>query len=491
VPPVAALALLSLVAAAAPSAADELWERRWIEVRTPHFTLASALDEERTTELARDLENFRRAAEWVTNVGRFDERIPTHVYVFPRRVGGFGLTRDTAAYLLGTMRANHAVIMPDRDVRTAEMLKHEYVHFLMHNRDQLLYPTWYDEGFAQLLSTLLVRDGVLEYGAAPKWTLEALARDEWIGFDLILDTRDTRLLEGRRKWMFYAQSWLLVHYLTLGRKGQDLAAQNTRFLALSEQGTPPRDAFEQAFDVKASRLERTLKKHLGRLPTYKVTLKEPPSEAAAAVRELPGDEIAARLGRLQLARGDVEGANRFLTAALSLNPDNAVALVGRGGVYRQAGRFAEAEPFYRRALSLEPENALHELDLGEYFLARARSATDPEAARGDLASARYHFARSHRFDSENPEPLAMHGASYLGSSDPEDAKRAVASLEAAHERLPSDAQIKLLLARAYLAAREPERARALLRAVRAWAESSSAVEAGELLAGLEVVPRAE
>ena len=35
-----------------------------------------------------------------------------------------------------------------------EGLKHEYVDFLMRNRDALMYPTWFEEGFASVLSTL-------------------------------------------------------------------------------------------------------------------------------------------------------------------------------------------------------------------------------------------------------------------------------------------------------------------------------------------------
>src|SRR5687767_1987715 len=123
----AVLALLALLAGA-PAAADELWERPWIEVRTPHFTLLSALGEERSVALARDLESFRRSAERVTNIGRFEERIPTYVYVLPHRVGELGLTRDTAGYLVAEMRANHALIARVGRVDVPEMLRHEYVH---------------------------------------------------------------------------------------------------------------------------------------------------------------------------------------------------------------------------------------------------------------------------------------------------------------------------------------------------------------------------
>jgi tetratricopeptide (TPR) repeat protein len=159
--------------------------------------------------------------------------------------------------------------------------------------------------------------------------------------------------------------------------------------------------------------------------------------------------------------------------------------VVRADVLGAAGRFADGEPLYRRALELEPGSALHELDFGEHLLVRAEREKDPALVRRYLAEARSRFARSHRLDPDNPEPLAAHGASYIDDPEPGSGEKAVASLAAAHERLPSQAEIKLLLARAYIAAKQPEQARPLLRSVATWAESSWANRAGELLATLE------
>jgi tetratricopeptide (TPR) repeat protein len=440
--------------------------------------------------LARELENLRWGVERVTNAGRFEERIPTQVYVLPHRVGQLGLTHDTVGYLVPAMRANHAVLAPVERANLPELIRHEYVHFLIRNRDGLAYPTWYDEGFAQLLSTLELKDGVLSYGKATEYGFDWLGAEAWFGFEGILERRSTQELSGPAKGMFYAQSWLLVHYLTLGRKGHDTAAELTRFLALSESGVPRAEAFEQAFGVTVVSLERLLQKHMRRLPYVQLRLSPLPT-LTSKVAPLPADAVAARLGALALVIGEHESAGRFADAALALNADNAAALVVRADVLGAAGRFAEAEPLHRRALELEPGSALHELDLGEHFLARAARERDPARAKGYLAEARSRFARSHRLDPENPEPLAVHGASYLDDLEPGSGEKAVASLEAAHERLPSQAEIKLLLARAYVTANQPERARPLLRRVATWAESSWASEASELLAALEAAPRAD
>jgi hypothetical protein len=137
-----ALALLL----ARPGAAKDLWTYDWVEVRSPHFVIASALDEKRTRDLAVDLENFRTAAELLTTIGRFEERIPTKLYVLPRADWNLGFhASDIAGYFLPGMRPNYALIKKHGSLAD-EIIKHEYVRFLVHNRDATLYPLWFEVG---------------------------------------------------------------------------------------------------------------------------------------------------------------------------------------------------------------------------------------------------------------------------------------------------------------------------------------------------------
>jgi hypothetical protein len=148
------VAAVVLLLSPTTASAKELWELPWIEVRTPHFVIVSAIPEERTVNLARDLENFRAAVQIITNIGRFEERIPTTVYVLPHGVEALGFKGDIAGYFRAEMRANYAAVIPVTGAPLDDTLKHEYVHFLLHNRDALAYPPWFDEGFAELMATL-------------------------------------------------------------------------------------------------------------------------------------------------------------------------------------------------------------------------------------------------------------------------------------------------------------------------------------------------
>lgn len=474
---------LLIIMAAAPAAAKELWEFPWTEVRTPHFVFLSGLDEDRTTELAVDLENFRTAAQLLTNIGRFEERIPTRIVVLPRFEDELGFGRGIAGYFSPGMRDNAAVMLPSGSF-SDEVLKHEYVHFLVHNRNQQMYPPWFDEGFAEVLMTLTVKDGVLTYGRPITARTSWLAQGNWISFRRVLEARSTGALRRDELGMFYAQAWFLVHYLMIGREGVSFAEQSAAFAKSVESGVPPLEAFESAFGEKPDRLRAQLEKYARRGRFYRMALKKPFPPVETKARALPADEVASALGLLVLRRGDHEAASKYFDAALAQNPANADALVGAGDVHKFTGRFAEAPPYYEKAIAAEPNEANHELDYAEYFLDLAREAKDETARAEALVEARRHFARSYKLNPDNPETLAMNGATYLFEG--EQASKAVESLEVAHSLLPSQPQIRALLAEAYARADQKDKARRHLDQLLAWSHEGAVDELRARLAKLGV-----
>ena len=64
------LCCAALLAVAGAIDAREIWERPWLEVRSEHFVIASALSEERTLALAVELENFRSPRRHADRGGR-------------------------------------------------------------------------------------------------------------------------------------------------------------------------------------------------------------------------------------------------------------------------------------------------------------------------------------------------------------------------------------------------------------------------------------
>src|SRR5262245_15687298 len=365
-----ALAVVISVASTT-AAAKELWERPWIEVRSPHFVIVSAIPRNATIELARDLEQFREAVRIVTHVGHFAERIPTKVYVLPQPVVELGFKKHTGGYFIPGMRANYAGVVKLPLGNVNNMLKHEYVHFIVHN-DEREYPKWFDEGFAEVLSTMSASGKTIEYGEPMPERVARLPNEKWIPFPQLLEVRDAFSLEGNQTAMFYAQSWLLVHYLMNARSERKLETDVEAYLRLVESGTAPAAAFEPAFGVPIAQLRDTLYRYLVHdLRVSRVSLQQALPEPSADVHAVSPDAIATQLAVLLWYLDEFDEAQRYWNAAIALNPKNASAFVGLGNLERSAGRFAEAKDLYEKALALEPTNAQAELDYAEYFLDRA------------------------------------------------------------------------------------------------------------------------
>jgi tetratricopeptide (TPR) repeat protein len=197
------------------------------------------------------------------------------------------------------------------------------------------------------------------------------------------------------------------------------------------------------------------------------------------------DDVAAQVGLLAMMQGNYDAAAEFYEAALEENPNNANALIGIADLHKFADRYDEAAPLYERALALEPNDAEHLLDYGEYLLDRAQVEPSADARRQLLVEARRQFARSYQLDPSNPETLSQNGVSYLFEG--EDVAKGVRSLEQAYDLLPSQLDIQVALAQAYLAARDTGSARELLERLIATTHAELAEQLEKLLANLPAV----
>jgi tetratricopeptide (TPR) repeat protein len=483
----ATFAAAMLAIAGAASAAD-LWDRPWVEVRTDNLRLLSGLDERRSREFAVELENFRHFVLLVTNVGEVRERVPTTVYLMPERRPEFGFRDNVQGYLRTTLRSNDVVLAPSGGFLD-EAIKHEYVHMLVHNHSPLLYPAWFDEGFAELLMTFEIKGNDIAFGKVSpvraSWLNATNASQQVLAFDRLLSVASPQALGRDENAMFYAQSWLLMHYLNFGRPDANLSADMTRYLDLTAKGTPPVAAFEQAFGIEVAKLRSILRKYSTKLPFFRGKIPDPYSPGRVSVRAAPPDEVATGLGWLLMFSADSKAAEPYFAAALARNPTNSRALAGMGDVRKFAGDFASAEKFYASAIAAEPDNPLNELEFAEYFAGVALAAVkggDSAAAASASVEARRHYARSYKLDPENPETLAMNGMTYLPEGK---ADKAVESLEMAYDLYPGNSQIRTMLARALLAAGEREAARPHLQAVAARFHGATSPEFDQLLAELD------
>lgn len=438
--------------AESPTAAREA---EWVVVESPRFEIYSTFPLEETRALARHLEQFHALIQVVTNVSRRESAVPTRILAFadpehyaelaPKNTGGF--------FAAGIRNHWMLITQPSGRLAASEVILHEYAHQVIRHGTTRTYPVWFDEGFAELFSTVdVVRGGMLSIGAPPEVAGSWIQFGDWLPLERILATRSYGELSGDDRSMFYAQSWLLVHYLTLDRPAREPAFQFSldRYLDLIELGLSPAAAFESVTGEQLSAVSQRLRSikrvRVGGYAISKLDYdrREPESRSIA-----PG-EVLVRLGELQLVRGKVKSAERAFREALEADPDSARAHAGLGHAIRFGEDVEAADPMFRRALALDPTDPLNHLDMAQYHLDYATHMFgDAEVMREHLATARSHCGAAIDLDGSVPEAWSILGATYLAPG--EDPARAIPHLERALSGNPSSAQIMLLLAEARLA----------------------------------------
>jgi tetratricopeptide (TPR) repeat protein len=462
-------------------------EQSWVEVETPNFRILSSLPEADALALARELELFRSVVQVAIGKQIPASPVPLQVFAFdgPNSYRSFGYP-EVAGYFADSAREGTVVIADwrRRTFGARQILQHEYVHFALRNHSLQAYPPWYDEGLAEFLSTIQVREGQVEIGRVPEPYV--VSYSGWVPLEEVLALRN---FEGLSSWQisaFYTESWAFVHYLNLGRGESNPRAEIARYLEALREGTSEEEAVRQAFGESSGTLGHKLAKYLerGRYNFVTVGVDKFDPGAAPRARALSRAEVGRALGHLSNEIERFDQGQRYYQAVLAEDPTDAAALVGLADALAGQDRWSEADVRYEAALARAPDDALAHLDYANALRARAEAADDEEERTRFAGKAREHYVESWKLDDSIPETYANYGATFL--LDGEDADRGLEALEHAHRMLPASVEIKLDLARLCAEVGRRDEARQLALTVSTWHHSPDQErELQELLAKLE------
>jgi hypothetical protein len=335
------------------------------------------------------------------------------------------------------------------------------------------FPPWYVEGFAEYLATARFTDRHVELGRPNPVRLSWLSdQSDWIPMDQILFPRT----EGRPadQSRFYAQSWLLTHYLLSD------PARYTPFLrylqALGRHEDPPR-AFAASFGFDSAQMQR----QLVRYASGSIYFRRMDRASIAQAPEIAITRLPASADRLLLAQ-----------AAMQIGREPSEAQLAR--IRREAARFAD--PFAKRVLAeaetMYGDRAVAERLLGELLAANPNdvdllylrgmvhvvAARDAEAeSRVALfRQARVSFSRAHQLDQNHFLTLYRYAQSFSGEREfASENNRNVLLL--AHQLAPQVAEIRMNAAALLLMRREYAEAEALLRPLASTAHSGQLAQA--------------
>ncbi|HEX5719341.1 MAG TPA: tetratricopeptide repeat protein [Thermoanaerobaculia bacterium] len=330
---------------------------------------------------------------------------------------------DVGGYFLARPEANYVAINADPRGDARSIVYHEYLHYVLRNNYPGL-PLWLHEGLAQLYSTFDTKDTEARIGRPiadhARWLQSNPLLPVAELFALDVHSRDYH--EGERRSVFYAQTWVLAHYLLVGNPGRrDLTLRYLRTLA---RGEPAEETFRAAF---GGDLDADLSAYARRGGFAYLQAPAGASETGFRVALLPRADLLARLGLLLsfLDPSRKADAEEHLKAALAANPEHGAALAGLGLLSRRE----EAGSWLERAARAAPDDFLI-----QYHYGLNRLELEPDRAALRQAAEAFRRAVALRPDFGDAWARLGYALSFETPLPPE-AERA---LETAHRLRPSD-----------------------------------------------------
>lgn len=248
-----------------PSQSQQLSD--WLLVNTQHFAVVSNTDPERAKLIAYKLEQYRYIFSLLSPNLVAASPAFTRVHVY----------RDGSSYSTGVPQLSGQVVsgyfQPGSDLIsindlfniTDNVSYHEYTHLLAHADEN--YPIWFSEGIAEFYETFEVFDHKARIGEVNSSRLHLLKVGDFIPIKKILNFRAySQVLKETSLDLFYAESWLLTHYLMMD---DERRAKLVDFLHRQNTGQSVETAFKEVFQIDFEQLEENLKSYLA-VNKYKV-----------------------------------------------------------------------------------------------------------------------------------------------------------------------------------------------------------------------------
>lgn len=476
-----ALALLAAVAAATPARAD------WLRAESPHFVVYGEGGEAQLRSRVAELEDYDGLLRLLTGTTALERQSKLNVYL----VRGYaelrqirpGLGSNVAGFYTGT---NEAIIAVSDVARAGsrqsgnEILFHEYAHHFLLQYFPGVYPLWYTEGFAEYLMTARFEGQTIELGRShPGRTYFLSPGMRWLELEEVLwgfRREPTPIAQGQ----FYAQSWLLVHYLLRDR---ERSRQLNRYLVAVSGGRDPRAAFTEAFGVTPAQMQSQLqdyRDHLTFSRLQRVSAATPPQIAIARLPVSVDRLILADVALRIADSGDATSALERVRAA-ALGGDDAFSRRVLGRAEALYGDGAAAERLLAPLLADAPNDA-ELLYLTGVRRARAAAAAGGANARTEMLAAAAYFERALAAD-PGFYPAAYREAHALATVEGPASAAALDLALRAHRLAPQAPTIRLTAAVMLIARERWSEAEALLTPLASAAHAgSSATTAQALLA---------
>jgi tetratricopeptide (TPR) repeat protein len=296
------------------------WSASWLLAESKHFRLLAQTSKSMAETRLQDLERLHEAMLMALGATQGTARPPfpivlsddpeligrVHPHLRDRHLAGLFVSGSDGAQAF----AVHQSRAPDF---TGQVLFHEYAHRLMAQYARMAYPVWYVEGFAEYFGATRITPGGVEIGAFNP-SAEILGRRSWLSPERLLKpsfkSTGDKDVDDSSFGVFYAQSWLLTHYVL--SKTERVQRFNDYFRRVAA-GEDALATLEPATGIAPNRLNSELRRHLDNVYAAQI-----PAGAPAPVRitELPAEQAEAEFDGMVITARPEAGHGKAVLARL-------------------------------------------------------------------------------------------------------------------------------------------------------------------------------
>jgi len=239
-----------------------------------------------------------------------------------------------------------------------QVVFHEYAHQLLNGNTGPQSEPWFDEGFAEFFSSIKVKGKEAEIGLPVENDWHFLQKNSLMDVADLFRVRHNSSIyseNGNRRSLFYAESWLLVHYLYDHRSLSKLPL----YFALGQREIGIDESIRQVFGMSTLDLNNRLRDYLSRdqLRSYRVSVDSVTDGSKYVVRRLAITDVQAVLADVHVHSADYQGkAVAEFEEVLKVEPENAAALRGLGYAYLVKHQYQQAAECFSKALKHDSDD---------------------------------------------------------------------------------------------------------------------------------------
>jgi hypothetical protein len=282
--PTSASLLVVMLGILLPMSAREQEPSPWLEIHSTHFTVITDAGDKKGKEVALRFEQMRASFAILMMKDRLNQPVPLTILAFKN---------DKDYYQSAPLRQEQPIgapgfFVPGEDqnfivlnlfeVEPWRAVAHDFAH-LMLNYNYPPVEGWFDEGMAEYFSSIRIDNSQVQIGGdpelnpiytedilenqreahnPPKSLTELLSGQVWLALpDLFTMQHDASgYNEATHHTLFYAQSWMIVHYLLHEKK---LPETGTYFDLVENQHVPVEEAVQKTYGMTPAQFDQAVK----------------------------------------------------------------------------------------------------------------------------------------------------------------------------------------------------------------------------------------